>query len=206
LLWRCKMLVAPLAWRLYRPAWRINTTHRKAGPIKDPVIFACLHRDILPAIRYCRPARPTLLVSKSPDGQILKRTIGGKDYAFVMGSTGHDGGRGFKDLLRVLRCGHNVGLAVDGPRGPFGHVHDGVLLLARRSGCAILPLRIDGGRCIELRTWDKTIVPLPLARVRITECPPIRVPIDADDDVLGALRRELGLRMGLCRKEARAGA
>lgn len=197
---RVKLLLAPLCWRLYSPTWRINTTPLAAGPCRAPVIFACLHRDILPAIRYCAPARPTLLVSKSPDGQILRRTLAHKGFTFVGGSTGHDGGRGFVALLRVLRRGHHVGLAVDGPRGPLGHVHAGALQLALRSGAAVVPLTLVGTGWLELRTWDRTRLPWPGARLRIEAGAPLRVPTDADAASLEALREELARSLGTSRK------
>lgn len=202
---RVKLLLAPIAWRLYCPAWRVNTTEQTPGPVRDPLIFACLHRDILPAVRYCLPARPTLLVSKSSDGQILQRTLACAGFGFARGSTGHDGREGFAALLRTLRRGHHVGLAVDGPRGPFGHVHDGALQLARRSGAAIQPLLLDPRRCLQMRTWDRTRVPLPGARVKVVPGHSLTVPRDADEAQLRALRVELARRLGVIGKDGHAG-
>lgn len=197
-LWRIKRVLAPIGWRLWRPTWRVNTTPLGAGPVPEPVIFACLHRDILPAIGYCRPARPILLVSKSPDGQVLRRTLAGDGFGFVRGSTGHDGGSGYAGLLRALRRGHHVGLAVDGPRGPFGCIRDGALQLARRSGAPIVPLTLAGRGWLELRTWDRTRVPLPGARLRIEAGRPLQLAGDVAAAEWEGLRRELARRLGAC--------
>ena len=193
---RLKLWLAPVAWRLLSGGWRCNATALAAGPVPHPVIFACLHRDILAAIRYCRPARPTLLVSKSPDGQILIRTLAREGYGFVRGSTGHDGHEGFVGLLRTLRAGRHVGVAVDGPRGPFGHIHPGALQLARRSGAPIVPLTVSGEGCRNLQTWDRTLVPLPWARLTVTAGEPVPVAADADPAELDRLSELLARRLG----------
>lgn len=189
-----KRVLAPPAWRGWTRTWRCNEAPAADG---EPRIFACLHRDILPAIRYCRPARPTLLVSKSTDGQILAGVLAREGFGFVRGSTGHDGREGFVGLLRVLRAGGCVGVAVDGPRGPFGHVHPGALQLARRSGAPIIALTVVGRPCIHLGTWDRTLVPLPGARVTVIPAPPLLVGAGSDAAGLDAARRELAARLGL---------
>jgi hypothetical protein len=186
--------LAPLVWRAWTGTWRCDQAPAQRS---GPLIYACLHRDILPAIRYCRPVGPTLLVSKSPDGQILARVLGREGFGFVRGSTGHDGREGYVGLLRVLRAGGVVGVAVDGPRGPFGHVHPGALQLARRSGAPIVALTISGRLCLRLGTWDRTLVPLPGARLRIREAPALVVAADADGAALARARRELAGRLGL---------
>lgn len=53
LLQALKLALAPPVWRLLTASWRCNETALGPRPDAGPVIFACLHRDILPAIRYC---------------------------------------------------------------------------------------------------------------------------------------------------------
>jgi len=189
-----KRALAPVAWRWWTRTWHCNEA---GGESARPLIYACLHRDILPAIRYCRPEGPTLLVSKSTDGQILAGVLMREGFGFVRGSTGHDGREGFVGLLRVLRAGGCVGVAVDGPRGPFGHVHPGALQLARRSGAPIVALTVAGRSCVQLGTWDHTLVPLPGARLTVTPAPPLHVAGRSDADALASARRELAARLGL---------
>ena len=105
---------------------------RTPAPASSP---ACTGTSCRPSATSDR-ARPALLVSNSPDGEILVRTLGGQDYGFVRGGTGEDGGRAFVRLARQLDAGHSVGLAVDGPEGPYGAIQTGVLQLARLDGCS----------------------------------------------------------------------
>ena len=173
--------------RLASPVWRLlvlavpvrpRPAGRPAHP--GPVIYACLHRDLIPAMLYVRPSRPVLLVSQSADGEVLSRALGPHGFGFARGSTGHGGGPAFMRLLAALREGRSVGVAVDGPRGPFGAVREGVVQLSRLSGRPVVPLRARPRHCWRLRTWDGTIVPWPGAVARIDEGPPLQVPPEED--------------------------
>jgi len=175
---RIKLILAPLLYRALAPLFRFDP--RCAGPRADrPVIYACLHRDIIPALLYVRSARPSLMVSESADGDILIRTLRREGFTFVRGSTGETGGRAFLRQLALLKRGINAGIAVDGPRGPFGNVHEGVIQMSKRSGAPIVPLRFRTGPKASLATWDRTIVPLPLTRTLVEEGEPLRVPAEA---------------------------
>ncbi|WP_423246900.1 DUF374 domain-containing protein [Spectribacter hydrogenoxidans] len=59
-----------------------------------------------------------------------------------MGSSSRGGARGLKGLIRLCRGGHNVSIAVDGPRGPRHQVKPGVFPIARLSGGVIVPVGI----------------------------------------------------------------
>lgn len=155
-----------------------------------PFIFACLHRDILPAIMFVRSARPALLVSDSLDGEILVKTLGRREYRFVRGATGGDGGRALVLLRRELDAGHSVGLAVDGPEGPFGSIREGVLHLARLTGVPVVPLVARASRPLVLDTWDRTVVPMPFRGVKMEIGPILWIPRDlGTHDMAGYLTR-----------------
>lgn len=185
-----KMALAPPVWRAVSRSWRL-TTPLSTELSDGPAIFACLHRDILPAICFVEPVRPCLLVSNSPDGEILIRTLRRGNYVFARGSTGSGGGRALVLLRRELEAGVSVGLAVDGPKGPFGKVQEGILHLARLTGAPIIPLRATARRAWTLRTWDRTLVPMPFARVDIETAPGIVCPRRATTAQMEALKSGL---------------
>jgi lysophospholipid acyltransferase (LPLAT)-like uncharacterized protein len=178
---RWKLALAPAAWRLLKSTITVKE-FSAGGELDDgPIIFACLHRDILPAIIFVRSARPALLVSDSPDGDILVKTLGQRDYRFVRGATGGDGRRALVLLRRQLDAGHSVGLAVDGPEGPFGSIREGVLHLARMTGAPVAPLVARASRPVVLNTWDRTIVPVPFRKVEMEIGPILRIPQEAGE-------------------------
>jgi lysophospholipid acyltransferase (LPLAT)-like uncharacterized protein len=193
---RWKLALAPAGWRVLAATIRVNRCAPVPAGEPGPVIFACLHRDIIPAILHVRPARPYLLISASPDGDILVRCLRDAGYRFVRGATRENGSRAFVRLLRCLRDGYHLGLAVDGPRGPFGTIHDGVLQLARRSGAPILPLVAAAPRARILATWDRTVVPYPFSAVTVSGGPVQRVPPEAGDEWLEGVRGRLATFFG----------
>lgn len=168
-----KLLLAPPTWTLLRRAARVPVWSDELVDRPGPFIFACLHRDILPAIMFVKPARPALLISHSPDGDILIRTLEGGGYRFVRGATGEGGGRALVGMRRQLEAGHSLGVAVDGPKGPFGTIQEGILHLARITGAPVIPLRAHCRRALVLDTWDRTVVPLPWGENRIQVGSPI---------------------------------
>lgn len=190
-----KLACAPPLWHLLRRSVRLAPPPPPPGA--GPRIFACLHRDILPAILYVRPCRPVLMVSSSPDGDILVRTLGEDDFGFVRGSGEEHGSRAFLSLCRLVEEGRCAGLAVDGPKGPYGIVRDGVLHLARRTGAAIVPLRAEAPRALVLATWDRTVVPLPGGRVTVTAGEPLAVARDANGAALAQVRARLEAFFGV---------
>ena len=192
-----KLVLAPIAWGLLNRSLRIATFQPAQVDQAPPYIFACLHRDILPAIAFVRSARPVLLVSSSPDGDILVHTLGELEYGYVRGATGQDGGRAFVHLRRQLEQGRNLGLAVDGPKGPFGAIHEGVLQLARITEAPIVPLRAEAGSAIILDTWDRTVIPKPFSRINMIVGDPIRVERDASAARLAEVRQVLAEFFGI---------
>lgn len=186
-----KLTLAPLAWAFLRETTRMPEFPGRYLATEEPLILSCLHRDILPAIMHVRPARPALLVSNSPDGEILIRTLGVRDYGFVRGATGEEGRRAFMELVRELKDGRSVGVAVDGPKGPFGVINEGVFQLARLTGAPILPLLASPGRHRSLGTWDRTVVPVPFSRVDFKYAPLVRLPRRCNQSELAEARRQL---------------
>ena len=143
------------------------------------------------AIMHVRTMRPSLLVSQSPDGDILIRTLGRRDYGFARGATGEDGKRAFVALRRELDNGHSIGLAVDGPKGPFGVINEGVLQLSRLSGAPIVPLRAEAGRSLVLGTWDRTVVPHLFSRVLMHRGDDLVIERESGELELAAAREQL---------------
>lgn len=192
-----KMLLAPPAWRFLTSTVSLSVFRPVPDLDNGPVIFACLHRDILPAIMYVKPVRPALMVSHSPDGDILVRTLGEKDYRFARGATGLGGKRALLLLRRELESGHSIGVAVDGPEGPFGSIQEGVLHLARMTGAPIAPLVAHAHRPLVMGTWDRTIVPIPFRKVEMEIGPILRIENAATNEDLTMYRNRLAEFFGV---------
>ena len=186
-----KLKLAPILWRFLSATLKVPALPSEFLSPGQPFIFACLHRDILGCLLYVRPARPYLLVSGSDDGRILVETLGDRHYRYIRGATGENGGRALVSLRRVLDTGASIGLAVDGPKGPFGRIQPGGLQLARLTGAPLVPLRPVFRPRLVLNTWDRTIVPWPLACFDMMVGPIQEVGPDADAEELARRQQQL---------------
>jgi lysophospholipid acyltransferase (LPLAT)-like uncharacterized protein len=91
-------------------------------------------------------------------------------------TTRAEAGRLSLELARIGKAGHTVVVSCDGPFGPYRVAKPGVLLVARESGVPIQPWAIAIRPTIRLRRrWDRHLLPLPFARMRVEEGEPIRV-------------------------------
>jgi lysophospholipid acyltransferase (LPLAT)-like uncharacterized protein len=86
------------------------------------------------------------------------------------GGRGRGTGRGGREALDALiahvKGGRPAYLAVDGPRGPRGHVHKGVAVMARQCDAAILLMvAVPSRRWILSRSWDRLQIPYPFCTI-----------------------------------------
>ncbi len=174
---------------------------RRMGP--GPLLFAIWHGDFFPILYYCRNSRACVIVSRSPDGELLARILNRFGYRTVRGSSARGATRAMLDLTRVVNEGSDAAIAIDGPKGPLLEAKSGILLLAKHTGCPIVPLGAATARYKEFRSWDRFRFPYPFSRAVLTGAPPILVPADASAQVLEAKRLELQDAMIELRREAR---
>jgi lysophospholipid acyltransferase (LPLAT)-like uncharacterized protein len=175
-------------------------TYRRLGP--GSLLFALWHGDYFPIFSYARDSGVCVFVSRSPDGEILARLLTGRGYRVVRGSNTRGGIRAMIDLARVVNEGHDAAVAVDGPRGPVERVKPGIVLLAKLTGCPIVPLGTGISRCKQFASWDRFRLPLPFSRTVISVGNAIQVPPDASAEVIEQKRREIQHVLGELREDA----
>ena len=76
----------------------------------------------------------------------------------------------------MLKEGRSVALTPDGPRGPRYQVQQGIVILAEKTGCPIVPLSMNSNRRWQLGGWDRTQIPKPLSAVSLVVGKPMHVP------------------------------
>ena len=125
-----------------------------------------LGAEIFRRFRRRRPVHG--LISTSRDGAWSAAFFRLAGLRAVRGSSQRGGHAAARNLVDVLRAGHDVGITPDGPRGPRYDFKAGTVVVARRSGASVL---LVGGRfesAWRLPTWDGLYVPRPFSRVWIT--------------------------------------
>lgn len=187
-------LGAPLL-RLLGYTWRVEEVN--AGPWRalvgrgQPYLLSSWHGQLLPHIWANRFRGLCAMVSLHGDGEIISRIIVGLGFRAVRGSSSRGGREAMAGMLQELAEGRSCAITPDGPRGPAGVAHPGVLSIAIRSGAPIVPIRCEISRAWHLRSWDRFQVPKPFARVRVIYGDPW-LPTGAGE----AAMQELLTRMG----------
>jgi lysophospholipid acyltransferase (LPLAT)-like uncharacterized protein len=136
-----------------------------------------------------------IMVSHHRDGQVATRLLAGFGVSTVRGSASRGAVAGFLRLVDAYRRGHNLAVLPDGPRGPRYVAKPGVIRLAKAVGAPIYPMTYAASRAAHLRSWDRLLIPLPFARIRIAVGAPLSVPPQASAAELEALRAELEGRL-----------
>jgi hypothetical protein len=171
-----------------------------------PIIFAGLHEGLMMLPFHFRDrAGGVVMVSPSRDGDIIADTIERFGLRPVRGSTGHGGRDALDAMVVALGDGRtSAGVIVDGPRGPAGVAKPGAVQLGRATGLPIVPGAWCARPVWRFRSWDRTMVPLPFARIVFAFSESLLVPPSADAAEMTRLQNELTRRLADARARAEA--
>ena len=179
-------LVRALGW-----TWRIRITHdddlRQLVAANVPIIYSLWHGHLLPLLYHHRDQGVVVLISEHGDGEIIARIATSLGYRTVRGSTSRGAARALLGLARVVNDGGSLAVTPDGPRGPAKSFAPGVAIVAHRTRAPVIGVSVSATWAWRLKTWDRFLIPLPFARVRVAYSDVIRVEADdtrdAADDV-----------------------
>jgi lysophospholipid acyltransferase (LPLAT)-like uncharacterized protein len=174
-------LVIRILGATWRVEWRGVEHLERARELSEQVIFCFWHGRLLVLSYTHRRREIQVLASEHPDGDLMGRTIRRLGFGHLKGSSTRGGARALRDLSRVLREGFDIGLSVDGPRGPRGSVQQGAIELSRMTGSAVIPLSGSSRPRKLFRSWDRFELPLPFARVVVSYGESFVVPSDAGE-------------------------
>lgn len=209
------LLLQPLlGFLLAAGAWLLGRTlrvrlHSEHDGRDGPLIYAFLHGQQLPLLRFPLPRPTATIVSLSRDGSLQARVLGRLGLEILRGSSSAGGAAALKASLDWLGQGRDLALAVDGPRGPRGSAKPGVIFLAEKARVPIVPVACSASPGHRLaRTWDGFLVPGPFASVPIISGEAYR-PWQKDwtdarklaylDSLVAALSERAELEVGLTR-------
>lgn len=160
--------------------------------IEGGKILCGWHGVSLPASARFRKRGFWVIISLSKDGDIQNHVFRRLGFNSIRGSTGRGGERALVESIRELKKGAVMALTPDGPRGPSGIVQPGILMMARKSGCALVPIGISARPRIRFeKAWDRYMVPLPFSKARMIYGAPFRVPADATEAQVEEIRLAL---------------
>ena len=149
-----------------------------------PFIYVFWHCHIL-LVSYSHRGRAVRVrASTSKDGDVSVRANRQFGQRIIRGtaSSSKEGAKTTIKIIRTLKEGNVIAITPDGPKGPVLKVKKGVVFIAGKIGCPIVPVSWAVKRKKVLRSWDRTIVPLPFNRGVVMTGKPIYVKKDADMD------------------------
>lgn len=173
-----RRVIVPLV-RALAGSWRIRLVHEERWRALQqegrPVVFLLWHEALLPLLWQHRSQGITIVVSEARDGQYLSDLATALGYRAVRGSSTRGGARALLGAVRELQAGRSIAFTPDGPRGPRRELKPGVIAAAQRGGGIIVPIHAETDRAWRLHSWDRFMIPQPLARVLITYGHPFAV-------------------------------
>jgi lysophospholipid acyltransferase (LPLAT)-like uncharacterized protein len=199
--WR-RMQIPVIAWAVYWVMRLIGPTLRveivgvqNAVQIRDAgevAVGAFWHRCIFSAIWVWRKRGIVVLNTVNFDGQWTRRVIERLGFGTAQGSSTRGAIEGLTIMAGRLEEGKNVALTIDGPHGPRYVAKPGAVILARRTGKPVSVFHLTAERAHTFtKSWDLFQLPYPFSRVVMFVAPPIRVPMDADSEIVHQKQKEI---------------
>jgi lysophospholipid acyltransferase (LPLAT)-like uncharacterized protein len=133
----------------------------------EPLVYCFWHNRIPIATYFWRKRGIVVMSSRSFDSEYIARFIQRFGYGAARGSSTRGARAALIQMIRAVKSGKSAAFTVDGPRGPIYEAKPGALLLAAKSGAAILPFSISLERCWRLRSWDRIEIPKPFTRAAV---------------------------------------
>jgi len=196
-------------WRIVRPeivtglgylvvrviacTMRVRTEGFPASDSK--CIFCGWHGRSFAFANFFRNRSYWVVISQSRDGDMQNRVFTRLGFRTIRGSTGRGGARAAIEAIRALREGGTMAMTPDGPRGPSHVLQNGVMVMALKSGAALIPVGISARPRRLAKSWDQFMVPMPFSRALMIFGDPVFVPKGADEAAVEALRVHLESEM-----------
>jgi lysophospholipid acyltransferase (LPLAT)-like uncharacterized protein len=186
-----------LAVRALASTWRVRLavpprSHPRRGDA--PLVYAMWHECVITVVAQWRDHPIQGLASQSFDGALIARTLRHLGYPEASrGSSSRGGAEALRSHVQALKEGRHVVVTVDGPRGPAYQAKPGVLSMARESGRPVVAVACACAARWRLRSWDRTLLPPPFAKVVFALSPPMDLgaldPAAAMAQLQGALQK-----------------
>jgi hypothetical protein len=125
------------------------------------VILVTWHGRMFLPIYYLRNKEIYGIVSPSKDGKYFAKVFSKFGWRIISGSSRRGGIQALKSGIKILKNGGILAITPDGPTGPLCKVQPGVIYLSKASNSPIIPVGSSCSRKKFLKTWDKSLIPLP---------------------------------------------
>ena len=151
-----------------------------------------------------------VLISSSPDGELIAKVVGRLGFPAIRGSSTTDNRRdrrsvkAMREAILFIESGGCMVVTPDGPRGPAEQMSDGTVVLARRKQTSVFLFGLAARPVLTLRSWDRTQIPLPFGRACAVFDGPLAISRDADPAAVQAARDDWQARLIAAQSRAEA--
>ncbi|MCX5877363.1 MAG: lysophospholipid acyltransferase family protein [Deltaproteobacteria bacterium] len=155
------------------------------------------HYSVFPiiAVNRGRDRGWAAMVSASDDAEFVARILARQGVVSVRGSRHRGGLAALKGLIGLMHQGYNAVIVADGSKGPAKVMQAGAILLASKSAAPILPMAVAADRYWTFRSWDRTLLPKPFARLDLWYGEPLDVPEKVGSEEIEQCRLEMEHRL-----------
>ena len=202
--WLVRTVGLPLVKAL-AATWRVEIRHpdrwRAIQSAPGPRLMLLWHEALLPLLMTHGHQGITVVVSRARDGRYLQQVATALGFGVIEGSS-HRGRVGaMRGTVRAFETDRLVAVTPDGPRGPRRVIKPGALAALQQAGGMVGTVHAEARPGRRLASWDRFLVPLPGARVRIAFGEPFRVH-PGPDGLTDAIARA-GASLATLEKETR---
>lgn len=119
-------------------------------------------------IRHALELNYAALISKSRDGEVIAVLVNSYKNGHAI-RVPHDArSEALETMIQHIKENDSVMIITpDGPRGPKYEVKAGVIVAAKKTSAAVIPLSWEASRYWTLPTWDGLMLPKPFSTVRV---------------------------------------
>ncbi len=197
-------LIACIYWLLSR-TWffqKVNAPHPKNT--RGNELYAHWHGDELVLLRAYIGKGLAVASSRSKDGELMAGVLETLGYRVARGSSSRGGVGALVSLIgAVKKEKRDAALAVDGPRGPIYRVKPGIIKMAQKTGCPVIPVAAAcRWRFVFLKAWNRSFFPLPFSSCVMLYGAPMTVPGQLSDLELESYRLTLEQNLVALKGEA----
>lgn len=163
-----------------------------------PCIVASWHGQfMMTACLHPGDIKVAAMVARHGDAELIGEAMRHLNTELIRGAGAGDrkrdrgGAAALRAAVKALQADTSLVMTADIPPGPARIAGLGIVMIARMSGCPIVPVAAATRRFASFDTWSRMTLNLPYSTLAFVGGDPIHVPRDASTDVLEAKRVEL---------------
>ncbi len=165
---------------------------------KKPFILAFWHSQLM-MIGYVWKSKSVLnmLASSHSDGR-FGAYIAGHFNLKNISIEAKNKSPSLRQIFKILKDGHYLGITPDGPRGPNQKVSEGIIKIAINSQVPIIPLGFASSNNFKLKSWDSFLVTYPFSKCNFVWGDPINIPSSTKDSEIDEYKIFLEKKINYC--------